>query len=134
MNFYDYIFCRLYKFRNVNISQSNSAFSSLLIMSLNIFCIFLILIYLLELKLNFDLIGLYYHANFLVKALLPLFFLLLHLFYFYKNNKYKSIILRYDSIQKDKFYKLKGILVFIYSIFPIWLTLIIALLGINGYL
>lgn len=134
MNFYDYIFYRLYKFRNVNISQSNSAFPSLLIMSLNIFCIFLILIYLLELKLNFDLIRLYYHTNFLVKALLPLFFLLLHLFYFYKNNRYKSIILKYDSIQIDKFYKLKGILIFIYSIFPIWLTLIIAFLGINGYL
>jgi hypothetical protein len=134
MKFYDYIFYRIYKFRNAKISQLNSAFPSLALMSINITWIFMVTLYLFKLCIETDELLLMIKDSFLLKLLVPILILLLHLFYFFTNDRYKIIICKYDSINIDKYYKLKGFLVVLFVIFPYLVSFIFIFLGINGYL
>lgn len=133
MNFYDYIFYRLCKFRNAKISQTNSVFPSLALMSINITWVFMVTLYLLKLCIGTDELWLIIKDSILLKLLVPIFILLLHVLYFFINDRYKSIICKYDSFSIDKYYKFKGFLVVLYVIFPYFVSFIFILLRSNGH-
>lgn len=117
---YAYIFFRLTNYREKKISNDNSAFSAILILSLTFFLYFLLIRGGIQKTYGITLISNTYLFNKIFAFFLLNIVLVVHWYLFFKITNYEELKQKY--LNSNEGYKTKGILVFVYVIAPFFLS------------
>ena len=123
---YSYVFFRITHYREKKISNTNSAFSSILTMSLTFFLYFLLIRGGLNKICGITLISDAFLTNKIVALCLLNMVLLIHWYLFFKITSYEELKHKYLHSSMIN-YKLKGAFVLVYMILPFCLGALILL-------